>query len=380
MEQNPDIAALTRKYLDGSMTIEEWALLREHLEAGSSIMEDALLEAVSTESYPAVFDAADIKQKYGKLQKEMHKGRILKMRRWWQVAAAVLILGAIAWWALPGRDSLPQASVHIEPGRSGAVLTLSDGTEILLDSAGNGVIASQQSVQLVLSNGVLAYQSTGTFKGSAAYNKMTTPKGRQFQLTLPDGTKVWLNAASSIRYPTAFTGKEREVEISGEVYFEIAQRSTQPFRVKAGDKATVEVLGTRFNINAYPDEPQLQVTLLDGAVRLRSRTESMILQPGQQAALSDGRMRLLSGVNVNQVIAWTIGVFNFEGATLEEVMRQLERWYNITVVYEGKIPYIEFVGELSRNLPLHDVLEILQRMKISFRLEDGKRLVVKEEK
>jgi hypothetical protein len=270
----------------------------------------------------------------------------------------------------------------IAPGKQGAILTLADGRTVVLDSLGNGVVASQGGTKVVLNNGRLAYNTEGAATAEPAYNTMTTPKGRQFQVTLPDGTKVWLNAASSLRYPTAFTGKERTVDVTGEAYFEVAPMLSgsgdrMPFIVKINDATQVQVLGTHFNINAYKDEATINTTLLEGSVRIVNGGEKAILRPGQQAQTGlSTRIKIVADANVEKVMAWKNGVFDFQDATLEEVMRQLQRWYDIDVVYEKGIPKLEFIGKMGRDLSLAEVLGGLQLSKVHFRLEEGRRLVV----
>jgi len=222
-------------------------------------------------------------------------------------------------------------------------------------------------------------------------NSLSTPKGGQYQLTLPDGTNVWLNAASSITFPTAFTGSQRSVEISGEVYFEVAKRLDRPFVVGVNGRQSVLVLGTQFNINGYSDEAAIQTTLIAGSVKVQCRVAgltrndaaSVILKPGQQAvvAASDQGARSKKGILVNpdtdieKVMAWKKGLFNFNGADVPTVMRQLERWYDIQVRYEGAVPVIRFKGELDRGVNLSEVLKILPEIGIQYRLE-GRTLVV----
>jgi transmembrane sensor len=217
-----------------------------------------------------------------------------------------------------------------------------------------------------------------------AYNAISTPKGRQFQLVLPDGTKVWLNAASSLKYPTRFNGKERRVEITGEAYFEVAKNINMPFIATIPPQpgglggASVKVLGTHFNINAYANEPSLKTTLLEGSVQVTAGKNGMNLKPGQQAAISNETnhtIQLINGVDVEKVMAWKNGVFNFNEATLQEVMHQLERWYDIEVQYEPGVPQLEFVGKMGRDLSLNNVLRGLELSKVHFRLE-GRKLTV----
>jgi ferric-dicitrate binding protein FerR (iron transport regulator) len=213
---------------------------------------------------------------------------------------------------------------------------------------------------------------------------MSTPKGRQFQLVLPDGTKVWLNAASSLRYPTVFDGRLRTVEVTGEAYFEVAKLVNPstgqrvPFHVKVNNKTEIEVLGTHFNINSYDDESAVSTTLLEGSVRVVNGLEKAVITPGQQARIETGssHIKIVPDANVEKVMAWKNGVFDFQDATLEEVMRELQRWYNIDVVYEKGVPQLEFIGRMGRDLSLASVLNGLELSRVHFRIEEGRRLVV----
>ncbi len=309
--------------------------------------------------------------------------------RWLAAASIIILLGvAVFWWQLnSGNKQLPQnktaatISNDVVPGHTGAVLTLADGRTLVLDSITNDTLSTQNGAQVVMKNGQLQYQPTGTAASQTTYNTMTTPRGRQFNVQLPDGTQVWLNAASSITYPTAFTGNERNVSITGEVYFEVAKDKTKPFKVQVGN-ATVEVLGTHFNINAYDDEANIKTTLLEGKVRVVNGQWSMangtaILKPGEQAVIAgNSPLTIHHSPNLEQVISWKNGLFNFENATLEQVMRQLQRWYNIEVVYTGKIKEIQFFGEINKNVPLSVVLDALQNAGVHFRIETGNKLVV----
>jgi hypothetical protein len=268
------------------------------------------------------------------------------------------------------------AQQDVLPGKQGAVLTLSNGQKIVLDSLGNGIVANQAGTQVLLENGNLSYHTSNT--ASVSLNTMSTPKGRQFLLILPDGTKVWLNAASSITYPTAFIASERNVKITGEAYFEVARNPKQPFKINVNDTAEIEVLGTHFNVNAYTNEAGISTTLIEGKVSMKAKAgsqPSLILSPGQQAQLITHQLSVNNHPDIDQVVAWKEGVFNFEGAGLREVMNQLERWYDIDVVYEKNIPAIRFFGKISRKATLSSVLQGLADAKVNFRIE-GKRLIV----
>lgn len=301
------------------------------------------------------------------------------IRRYWMAAAAILLLlaaGAYIWQLRPADKEVVVTNTttkDIAPGKAGAVLTLADGTEVVLDSVGNGVIANQQGAKVMLQGGQLAYYADGSTGSTPAYNTMTTPKGRQYNLVLPDGTGVWLNAASSIRFPTRFTGNERRVDVTGEVYFEVAHNAAMPFRARVNDKTEVEVLGTHFNIHAYKDEAGMNTTLLEGSVKIAGVT----LKPGQQASISNNEraVHVIDHADIDKIMAWKNGLFNFNGASLPEVMKQLERWYDIEVVYEKGIPDITFGGKMTKGVSLNGVLIALEKSEVHFRLE-GRKLIV----
>ncbi|MET0464596.1 MAG: FecR domain-containing protein [Chitinophagaceae bacterium] len=310
-------------------------------------------------------------------------------RPWFRYAAAAMLIGIVGfsiYQFLPRSADKIQtpapatiASTDIAPGHEGAVLTLADGRKILLDSLGNGIITSTEGAEVKLADGQLIYDNVSDSPTASYYNTISTPKGRFFQIVLPDQTKVWLNAASSLRYPTAFAANERRVEIDGEAYFEVAKNPTAPFIVKVNDETSVRVLGTHFNINAYTNEEEIRTTLLEGSVQVSGKSNQATIRPGQQAKISrnsDNTVRIAESVNIDKVMAWKNGSFNFEDATLEEVMHQLERWYDIDVVYEQGVPKIEFVGKMGRDLSLKSVLRGLELSKVRFKLEGRKLLVL----
>src|SRR6185437_7136137 len=221
----------------------------------------------------------------------------------------------------------------------------------------------------------LAYQPSGNNSVPVEYNVLTTPRAGQFQLTLPDGSRVWLNNISSLRYPTSFRGKDRRVALTGEAYFEIAGDAGKPFIVQVKE-ASIEVLGTSFNVMAYPDESGSQTTLLTGAVRVKAGTGVVNLLPDEQAQISgNGELKLVKDVASEDIVSWKDGFFYFGRASFAAVMRQLARWYDVDVVYEGNIPNMEFGGKVDRTLPLNDLLKFLDKNQIHFRLE-GRKLIV----
>lgn len=312
--------------------------------------------------------------------------RIPRPGKWrWVAAAAIVILlaaGAYLWTQQPEKPEqyVTHPQEEVLPGKQGAILTLADGSHVVLDSLGNGVIATQGSTAVKLHNGQVRYEAgNGGAAGGAAmtYNTMTTPRGRQYQLVLPDGTQVWLNSGSSLTYPTAFSGKERRVTVSGEAYFEVAKNIKMPFRVNVNSKAEVEVLGTHFNVNAYEDEANIQTTLLEGSVKVNGTR----IRPGQQAQTGQqagAGTRVINDTDIEKVMAWKNGLFNFRDIDFDAAMRQLERWYDVEVVYEQGIPKdIELDGELSKDVTLNDLLVALAKVGVKCRLE-GRKLVIRE--
>lgn len=308
--------------------------------------------------------------------------RMRPMATWkWAAAVLILALGVSSYFLLTRnmQKTAHQYAQHdIPPGKNGAILTLADGSQVVLDSLHEGNIATQQGTQISLKQNELKYDASAATDG-AALNTITTPNGRQYHVTLPDGTEAWLNAASSIQYPVAFKGQERRVKISGEIYFEVANKSWQPFIVEA-DQMKLEVLGTSFNINTYKNESAIRTTLLTGAVKVtpaprgKATTKSEVLVPGQTAILSrnaatEATLTVMETPDADKVIAWKNGLFNFEGQDLYSVMRQLERWYNIDVQYVGKPENVIFRGKMHRNTNLSDVLKVLETMDVNFELK-----------
>jgi len=310
------------------------------------------------------------------------------IRRLWPAVAAVLILVITSLFLLTRSQRAdtesrqPVAAVpDAAPGRDGAILTLADGSLVSLDSAGKELPATQGGTRVKLSGNQLAYVPAGEGveipPASMTYNTVTTPRGRQFTLVLPDGSRVWLNAASSIRFPTSFTGKQRSVELSGEAYFEIAKDKEKPFFIHT-EKSETEVLGTSFNISAYTDDDMVAATLLEGSIRTGIRQDQVILAPGEQAKIGAAKTTIDVNhhANVEQAIAWKNGTFDFQEKGLKEVMRQLARWYDLEVFYEPGVKDVKFGGEMSRNIPLSSLLKGLKDMEVHFRIETDHRLVV----
>lgn len=291
------------------------------------------------------------------------------------VATFLLINKNVARHAVKTETNDRKFKNDVDPGGNKATLTLADGSVILLDDAKNGILAQQGASKVIKLDGKLLYDLTAIDTRQIVYNTITTPRGGQYQLELPDGSVVWLNATSSIRFPTSFVEMERRVEITGEAYFEVAKNANKPFVVSVNG-SEIQVLGTHFNINAYSDEEIMKTTLLEGSIKFVSANDNHILQPGQQSQLTKGgAVKVLNKVDVDEVVAWKNGLFSFENAGIEAIMRQLSRWYDVEVDYRGR-PDDLFIAEMNRNIKLSDALKALELTgKVSFEIE-GKKIIV----
>lgn len=315
---------------------------------------------------------------------------VSRPRRWLIPAAAILILLSVAAYFVFNPGSKGQAIVAnnnkaiqtspILPGGNKAVLILADGSSIILDSTTNGIISQQGAVKVnKLENGLLVYMVNGrqiTENDEAFYNTISTPRGGQYQVTLTDGTKVWLNAASSIRFPVVFTGTTRKVEITGEAYFEVEKNAQMPFIVKAGE-SEVEVLGTHFNINAYNDEAAIRTSLLEGSVKVSAgKGPREYLQPGQQSGITkDGKIRIYDHVDMEEVMAWKEGRFQFKSADLNTILRQISRWYDVDIEYRNNVN-LHFTGQLPRSSQASSFFEKLEMTgEVHFKV-DGRKIIV----
>lgn len=306
-----------------------------------------------------------------------------KQKKQWLVAASVLVL-IVAGFFLTRTNRVSQTlAVTVAPERiirhcnNCAMLTLSDGSVIELDSATIGTLANQGSANISkIKGGQLAYRTTTSSEGPPVYNKISTPRGGTHQVILSDGTKVWLNSVSSIRFPATFTGNERKVEVTGEVFLEVSPNSNLPFKVSINE-CEIQVLGTSFNINGYEEEGLVKTTLVDGSIRMNVNNESKLLKPGQQFILNtQSKNTTINRANIDEVTAWKEGYFYFDNVNIQTVLREIGRWYNVNIAYEGKIPSRGFKGELGRDLSLPDVVEFLQKSKVNVTLH-GTTLIVK---
>ncbi|MGN7818549.1 FecR family protein [Chitinophaga sp. 22536] len=336
-----------------------------------------------TEADPQ-YDPAEYEPVLQSILQQGNTGRVRpigRIRRWAAAAAVVLLLTAAgSYWLLHKRHASPAAPIaaaDVLPGKNGAVLTLANGQQVVLDNRDDGLITTAQGTQVVLKNGQVEYQPSGT--GTPVNNTLHTPRGRKFRMQLPDGTLVWLNAASALTFPTAFTGTERKVELTGEAYFEVTKGKT-PFVVALSSKTSVTVLGTHFNVSAYADDPGISTTLLQGAVRVNVPEHPSVLKPGQQLLFDKkaGTIALNNHVDTAAVMAWRNGVMNFQDKKLTAVIAMIARWYDIEVTYASTPPDITFVGEIGSDVNLSSVLTFLRESGVAFRLENRTLIIGKQ--
>lgn len=316
----------------------------------------------------------------------MNEAPVVSMWRRFRIpaiaAAVVLVLAGAAWmggfFEKKGAVQVAQKTLNdAQPGSDKATLTLEDGKVIELDVASAGDLTTTGNIKVVKKGGELTYEvnDAGTGAGNEmAYHRLATPRGGQFRIMLPDGSRVWLNASSSLRFPASFAANERRVEVTGEAYFEVAKDKQRPFRVMVSG-SEVEVLGTSFNIMAYTNESALKTTLLEGAVKMSHGSQEVLLAPGQQLVEQEGKMTLKKNVDVEAEVAWKDGMFLFNGAALPQVMRQLERWYDVEVQYENGVPKGTLTGEFPRSMMLSEVLQILELSGVVYKIENKKLII-----
>jgi transmembrane sensor len=302
-----------------------------------------------------------------------------KIHPWYYAtAAAILLVLFLSVYYLREEPSAIKLNVlsdlekseQIGPGTNKAILTTADGKMIPINDSTAGFIALQNNVDLMVKDGEIIYKPSDS-QNELQFNTITTPKGGQFKIVLADGTKAWINAASSLRYPVAFLGKDRHVELIGEGYFEVAPDASKPFKVTT-PLGEIRAIGTAFNVNAYPDEFYSKATLIEGKVRVIMNSEQLILIPGQQALFNNEAIYLESNVDTEEVVAWKNGQFVFKSASIEQIMKQLERWYDISVVFRSKDKAEKYSGIVSRSSNLSVVLKILSEGGVRFTIDDKK--------
>lgn len=315
------------------------------------------------------------------LAAQITKQPVRRIQLWPRIAAAACLLIGLSFggYFLLHKTPNPQTAQlvknDIAPGHNQATLTLANGQKIILTKGLSGKLARQGNTSVTVNSGNAIAYTMGSPSDEVLYNTLSTARGEQspYPLVLADGTKVWLNAESSVTYPTAFNGKERIVKVTGEAYFEVVHNDKMPFKVTVNGQ-TVEDIGTHFNINAYADEPAIKTTLLEGSVKITGEGQLVILKPGQAAALKDNRFKV-TDADAGSAVAWKNGLFRFDNTSVQSLMRQLARWYDIEVAYQGTVTGHEFAGEIRRNTNLSNVLKILEQGGIHFRM-DGRKLIV----
>lgn len=379
--QKQEFRRLIEKYLNGQASVEEEQLLLE--------LFDRLQESTHWDE-----ETMGVKQQLeDRMLQRLHLGiqqskeqadpRILRsiLYRITTAAAVILaIVGAGLYYSLWLPVQAPVTAVvpvkhDADPGKNKAVLTLNNGEKVVLDSARVGTLAKNGNVSIKkAADGQLIYTVDGgnasASNGPVTYNTISTPRGGQYQVILPDGSKVWLNAASSLKYPTSFAGNERNVQLTGEAYFEVAKDASKPFKVNVNE-LNVKVLGTHFNVMAYADEDAIKTTLLEGSVQLTSGGSSSMLKPDQQGIVRGNKINIVD-VEASSFVAWKNGYFEFSRSNIQDIMKQLSRWYDMQVVYEGKISDDEFVGKIERSAKLSRVLRILELSHVHFKIENKK--------
>lgn len=339
-----------------------------------SVWDDDFKQDISHEKAELIFQSITSNKKAKKIN-----------RKWYGIAASIAVLVfiavAIKFFTLekPNNDkeNFKVQGPKIVPGKNRAVLTLSNGETISLNDQSNGELAKEDGVIVTkLTDGQLSYTANGEQTNATLhFNTISTPMGGQYMVILPDGTKVWLNAHSSLRYPLYFAGKERLVEVNGEAYFEVTKNTLMPFKVIAND-VEVKVLGTHFNVTAYPDEPNIRTTLLEGSVDVNNK----ILFPGQQAQINNQSKKLnVSKVNTDEVIAWKNGLFIFRNEDIQSIMKKIGRWYDVEVVFKDKHVINEkFGGIFSRSGELSEMLESMSLTGMIHFKTEGRRIIVRD--
>lgn len=377
MMTKEQLGILIRKYLSGTATADETEKVEQWYQDYGHNLEVYVgneEEASEQELHDKILN---------RLRTTLHGApKAIVTPMWKKLAAAAsiaMVLAAGGWYFIQNRstDKTQVArQTEVSPGFEQAILTTSDGRKIELGSNSQQPINEKNGVVISNDGHQLTYASSST-GNTVFFNTLEVPRKGVYSLELADGTKVWLNSLSSLTYPTSFPGRERRVSIKGEAYFEIAKNPRQPFIVDVEGGQAIEVLGTRFNVNAYTNEQQISTTLLEGAVRVKAGDQLQKLSPGQEAqfSLSNKTLHVRSNADANDVISWKNGFFVCNGKDLQAILRQVMRWYDIDVAYQGEIRPESFVGTISRNMNLSELLEVLEITGVHFSLQ-GKTLTV----
>ena len=378
------IAYLVAGYMRKNLTEEEHDELDTWVEASDEnmLLFEELTDEKNIEANLAWMDKTKVEENLQLIKEQIEftpEHNKLKTRKWFYSIAAsvILFIAAFGIYKIINNKQNKQpsgatmAQTGIQPGGNKATLTLSNGSIIDLNNAPNGLIKNDNGAAIHKSkDGEILYNDSNNANNSvAAYNVLTTPKGGQYKVQLPDGSLVWLNAASSLRYPTAFTGTERIVELNGEGYFEIVKDKSKPFKVKLADESEVKVLGTHFNVMAYGDEKSKEVTLLEGRVQITKDNNNQNLEPGQQGKITSGKI-IVNVADTDEVVGWKNGQFVFRDADIQSIMRQVARWYDVDVKYETNSSQ-HFNATIFRNEPVLRLLHILEETdQIHFKIEN----------
>lgn len=384
-DTNNHIAVLLIKRLSGELTDFEELELKQWIQQSEDNRKVAD-EFLKNDSFKE--GLRDLMQKetiWERIQEQINlrSGKVIRVNWYKRIAIAAsvfLVFGLSAYLAFfqksdRNKDQEVTKTADINPGGYKARLILSDGRSIILDSAADGELAQQGNTSVLNKNNQLVYESSAHL-GTVEYNTLATGRAEMYSLTMADGTKVWLNSESSIYFPVAFNDKERRVEVTGEVYIQVAKNPSKPFIVSANG-LEVLALGTEFNLNSYKDEDGISTTLVEGTVKVSKGGINTILQPGQQTKLiRNGQFTPPASINIDEITSWRNGWFHFESADLKTILRQFARWYDVEVVYEGPVKNRKFFGIVKRSSSLSTVLEILHDNDIIFRI-DGKKLIVK---
>ena len=377
---------LIDKYLDGTASVAEQHLLEEYYKRLNKKSSLDLNEEEELALREAMLKNIQFRINANETVISENPNQRRRTRTiWYSAAASLLLFLSIGGYFIlnntPQKQQIAQIQTHdVAPGGNKAILKLANGKTIIIDDAKNGLIAQQEFTTINKSgDGSLVYKDQAHARNKPmVYDTLTIPRGGQFPIRLADGTKVWLNSATSLRYPETFAGNERKVElISGEAYFEVAHNASKPFRVVVKGQ-TIEDLGTQFNVNAYDDEPATKTTLLEGSVKVLLKDQKTILKPGQQAVTKSSNSSIIvQNVDVDEAVAWKNGYFKFNGEDLKSVMRKVSRWYSVDVTYQGNFgDNISFLGEVSRSKNISAVLKIMEATgNVHFQVA-GRRVVV----
>ena len=397
---NSTISILFKKYYNKTASPQE---IRELFDLLKSISDDELTELIRNEwedqeNEELIFSLEmsenilkNILSEVGDVKSQTEETVPRSLFKWpilyksLSAAAAIIILLGIGLYFRSSRtlnpgNQIPSVQINPDalPGVNKGILILGNGQKIILDSLSNGLIAKTENFEVnKTENGQLVYHAFDKNHKNARtedFNTLITPRGGEYRITLPDGSKVWLNATSSLKFPGVFKGNIREVELKGEAYFEITKNSAMPFRVKSNG-AQIKVIGTHFNVKSYGNEKLMKTTLVEGSIKITAGNSSHILKPGQQAILTNGKMSVLDNVDIEEQLAWKNGLFLFKDASIKDVMEQAALWYDLKVTFEGKIPDKYLTGKVSRSVNASEFMKLLNYAGVKFEIT-GKNIII----